>query len=124
MLIKISLGLKEVMRRLKMAKQKGWTELMRGGDLPASTAIDNKTGSWRSLRPVFDASNCTHCMMCVLYCPDMAIPIVRNEEGVVGKGGRIYKGNIRLETNFDYCKGCGICAVECPTKCITMVREE
>lgn len=107
-----------------MADKKGWKDLMRGADLPPATSLEYKTGSWRSMRPVFDASNCIHCMICVAYCPDMAIPIVKSEEGVVGKGGRLYKGNVRLETNFDYCKGCGICAQECPTKCITMIREE
>lgn len=107
-----------------MAEKKGWHDLMRGADLPPATSLEYKTGSWRSMRPVFDPNNCIHCMICVAYCPDMAIPITKSEEGVVGKGGRLYKGAVRLETNFDYCKGCGICAQECPTKCITMIREE
>ncbi len=107
-----------------MAEKKGWKDLMRGADLPPATSLDNKTGSWRTLRPKYDPSNCTHCMICVSYCPDMAIPTIITEEGVVGKDGRVYKGRVRLETNFDYCKGCGICANECPAKCIVMVREE
>jgi pyruvate ferredoxin oxidoreductase delta subunit len=54
----------------------------------------------------------------------MAIPVIKSEEGVAGKGGRLFKGAVRLETNIDYCKGCGICAHECPTKCLSMIREE
>lgn len=107
-----------------MADKTGWKDLMRGGDLPPATSREYKTGSWRSLRPVLDLSNCIHCMICVAYCPDMCIPVVRSEEGVVGRNGRIYKGLVRLETDFNYCKGCGICAEECPTDCIKMVREE
>jgi pyruvate ferredoxin oxidoreductase delta subunit len=63
-------------------------------------------------------------MICVGYRPDMAIPVAKNEEGVAGKGGRLFKGVVRLATNLDYCKGCGICAHECPSKAISMVREE
>lgn len=107
-----------------MANKKGWHDLMRGADLPPTTSLEYKTGSWRTMRPVFDPTDCIHCMICVAYCPDMAIPIIKNEDGVTGKGGRLYKGVVRLETDFDYCKGCGICAQECPTKCITMIREE
>jgi pyruvate ferredoxin oxidoreductase delta subunit len=30
---------------------------------------------------------------------------------------------VRVEVNYDYCKGCGICAQECPVKAISMVPE-
>jgi len=72
-----------------------------------------KTGSWRIVRPVIDASICTpgkrkaaSCYICWLYCPD----------GVITQG---FPPTIDLQ----YCKGCGICAQECPTKAITMVEE-
>ena len=107
-----------------MSEKKGWKELMRGSDLPPASSLEYKTGSWRTLRPIYDPEKCTHCMICVSYCPDMAIPVKVTEEGVKGFGGRTYKGTVRLETNFDYCKGCGICAAECPTHAIKMVREE
>ncbi|MFQ6075687.1 MAG: 4Fe-4S binding protein [Candidatus Bathyarchaeia archaeon] len=67
-----------------------------------------KTGSWRSMRPVFDHGLCTECGTCAMYCPD----------GVVYQTDEGY-----YETDYDYCKGCGICANECPAKAIEMVRE-
>jgi pyruvate ferredoxin oxidoreductase delta subunit len=72
-------------------------------------SMENKTGGWRSLKPVWSKEKCKQCMICWLYCPDMAIP---------------QKKGKRLETDFDYCKGCGICAKECPFAAITMVKEE
>ena len=38
------------------------------------SSTENKTGNWRSIRPVFDKKKCTQCMICWMYCPDMAIP--------------------------------------------------
>jgi len=67
-----------------------------------------KTGSWRTFKPVLDKENCTKCLTCWKYCPDVAIDIV-DEYPVV---------------NYDYCKGCGICSEECPKKCIKMIRQE
>jgi len=73
-----------------------------------------RTGSWRSQRPLLDASRCsargdssTQCQLCWLYCPEACItegrpPIV----------------------DFRYCKGCGICAHECPRQAIRMVGED
>ncbi len=108
----------------KMTEKKGWKDLMRGADLPPASSLEYKTGSWRTSRPVWDPDKCTHCMFCVAYCPDMAISIVKSEEGVKGFNGRIYKGTVRLETDLDFCKGCGICVHECPTHAIEMIREE
>jgi pyruvate ferredoxin oxidoreductase delta subunit len=71
---------------------------------PGNT-VKNKTGSWRSQRPVKDDARCTKCGLCWQFCPDGAID-----------------ENIRID--YDYCKGCGICAQECPVKCITMAKEE
>ncbi len=107
-----------------MSEKKGWKDIEIGVELPPATSLGYKTGGWRTLRPIFNADECIHCMTCVSYCPDMAIPVKKTDEGVVGKGGRVFKGVVRLATNLDYCKGCGICAHECPTKAITMIREE
>lgn len=68
----------------------------------------NKTGSWRSQRPVIDVARCIGCATCDRVCPDSA-----------AKVGKDKKAHI----NYDYCKGCGICANECPVKCIKMEKE-
>lgn len=74
-----------------------------------ATALVNKTGTWRSMRPVWDSKRCINCLICPVYCPDRAIHMKSGE---------------RLKTDLDYCKGCGICAQVCPTKCISMIAEE
>ncbi len=66
---------------------------------------DNKTGAWRSLRPVKFDEKCTSCSLCWLYCP----------EGCITPD--------KFEINYTYCKGCGICAEECAPKAIEMERE-
>jgi pyruvate ferredoxin oxidoreductase delta subunit len=73
------------------------------------SSVENKTGGWRALRPVWDKKKCTQCMLCWLYCPEPCIP---------------QKDGKRQETDFDFCKGCGICASICPVKAISMVKEE
>jgi pyruvate ferredoxin oxidoreductase delta subunit len=74
---------------------------------PASSKAYN-SGTWRSMRPIWDKKRCTNCLLCVVYCPEDCIP---------AKKGK------RNETNFYYCKGCGICANVCPVKCIMMRPE-
>ena len=69
----------------------------------------NRTGFWRTFRPVLDKSTCIKCYICWKFCPDVAIRIL--EDGFV-------------EVDYEHCKGCGICAAECPKKCFTMVLEE
>lgn len=66
---------------------------------------NNKTGDWRSVKPVRDKTKCIMCGQCWQFCPDMAI-------------------NEKMEPDYDYCKGCGICANVCPVKCIKMVKED
>ena len=51
-------------------------------------------------------------MICVAFCPDMAIDTKKAD-------GKLK----RVETNYDYCKGCGICAKECPFGAIKMIDE-
>lgn len=67
----------------------------------------NKTGTWRTFKPVLDKDKCTKCMLCWKFCPEACVQIVNNE----------------LKINYDYCKGCGICAEECPKEAIEMVEE-
>ena len=68
-------------------------------------SLDNKTGGWRTLRPVKDEERCNDCGLCWLYCPDGAI----DRDGIA--------------IDYAYCKGCGICATECKVGAIEMVRE-
>jgi pyruvate ferredoxin oxidoreductase delta subunit len=90
-------------------KKPGWKVLEDGGKITkAGNSEEYLTGDWRTFRPVWNESKCTHCMLCWIYCPDVSIPV---------------KDNKRLETDFDHCKGCGICAEVCPTKCIEMKKE-
>ncbi|MEM4598746.1 MAG: pyruvate synthase subunit PorD [Candidatus Diapherotrites archaeon] len=74
---------------------------------PGST-IKNKTGGWRSFRPVIDQTKCVKCGNCWVFCPDNAIK--KNADG-------------SFAVDYDYCKGCGICANECPLKAIRMETE-
>jgi len=73
--------------------------------LDPGSSINNKTGEWRSLKPIRDESRCIHCGICWQYCPDIAI---RKD----------------ITFNYNYCKGCGICANVCPVKCIRMQKDE
>ena len=74
------------------------------------TSVKNKTGSWRTFKPVTDLSKCIYCGLCMLYCP----------EGII----RVDKEKKIKEVDYDYCKGCGICANVCPMKCIKMKKDE
>ncbi len=68
-------------------------------------AEDNKTGSWRTLRPVKDDELCNDCGLCWLYCPEGCITHKTHQ------------------IHMDYCKGCGICSTECKRGAIEMERE-
>jgi len=71
------------------------------------TSRRNKTGAWRSFRPVVNKKECIKCGICATFCPEGCIEIRKDGSTV----------------DYDYCKGCGICSQECPKKCIKMVRE-
>ncbi len=75
---------------------------------------ENKTGNWRTFKPVIDHDKCIACGNCSRVCP---------EGCVFPAGGKALQGKIYYEKDLDYCKGCGLCAEECPVKCITMERE-
>lgn len=70
----------------------------------AGNSIENKTGGWRTFKPVINKAKCIKCGKCWVNCPDIAV----------------YKKGDFFYVNYDYCKGCGICASVCPVKCIAM----
>ncbi len=89
----------------------GWRELPLSGILRGgATSSRWQTGDWRNYRPKHIPENCIHCLLCWVFCPDIA---------VVVRDGRM------VGFDYDHCKGCGICAEECPTKdkAIRMVPE-
>ncbi len=72
------------------------------------SSIKNKTGGWRSMRPIVDKNKCTKCGICWMFCPDNAINVAKTGAAV----------------DYDYCKGCLICVQVCPVKAIVMKKEE
>ena len=74
-------------------------------DVPSS---EEKTGTWRTFRPMIDRTRCTKCNVCWKFCPDVAIVID-------GEGWPVI--------DYEHCKGCGICEVECGPRAITMEKE-
>lgn len=75
---------------------------------PPGNSRNNKTGSWRVFKPIYDYEICTACGICQSLCPDACITLV----------------NEQYAPEYAFCKGCGICANDCPVDAITMVLEE
>jgi 2-oxoisovalerate ferredoxin oxidoreductase delta subunit len=83
-------------------------------DLPSTPVTfysteSNKTGTWRTIRPIFDESKCTRCYLCWKFCPDLSVEVAK-------------EGDFPM-IDYDYCKGCGVCANECPSDAIYMEKE-
>jgi pyruvate ferredoxin oxidoreductase delta subunit len=76
----------------------------------AGNQVQNKTGTWRSARPVVDREKCTGCKTCEMYCPDAAIAVKDPDRKAV--------------VDYDFCKGCLICKQVCPFKAIREELEE
>ena len=77
--------------------------------LAVASSEENRTSSWRTLRPELLRERCTRCNVCWKYCPDDAISFD-------GEGYPVLE--------LAYCKGCGICAEECRPAALRMVPEE
>jgi len=75
---------------------------------PPGNSRNNKTGSWRVFKPIFDYETCTVCGICQSFCPEACITLVDE----------------RYTPDFGFCKGCGMCANECTASAITMILEE
>jgi pyruvate ferredoxin oxidoreductase delta subunit len=91
-----------------LKKKATWKEVPVGGLItePGSSRF-NKTGSWKSFRPVKN-EKCISCLMCYVYCPENCIMV---------KEGKM------IGFDLNYCKGCGICSKICPVKAIEMKEE-
>ncbi|MEM3383049.1 MAG: 4Fe-4S binding protein [Nitrososphaerales archaeon] len=94
-----------------MKKLPKWNEMEEGFITRILSESINKTGTWRTFKPIIDQSRCTKCGWCIVYCPE---PCIYYES----------KKDSKILIDYDFCKGCGICAEECPVKCINMVLEE
>ncbi|MDD5449391.1 MAG: 4Fe-4S binding protein [Candidatus Omnitrophica bacterium] len=92
-----------------LKRPKGWKELPAGAVLPAGTAVEYHTGSWRTFKPVWIEKKCIHCLQCWIICPDFSV-LVKDQ-----KFDRF---------DYDHCKGCGLCAYICPVKGKAIVMEK
>ncbi len=96
-----------------------WQEVTLGCVVPEpGTAIEYKTGDWRSFYPKTDEKLCIACGLCWLLCPDNSRLMVKRQHAEPGAMYTHY-----YDFDFNYCKGCGICAAECPTRAITMLED-
>ena len=87
----------------------------------AGNSVINKTGSWRTFKPIINYEKCIRCMICWIYCPE---PSIYKEEGKDYEAPKepIKKLPVPI-IDYDYCKGCGICVNECPVNAIDFVKE-
>lgn len=77
-----------------------------------NSSLENKTGSWRTFKPIIDWNKCIGCSTCTKVCPEGTINMIE------------VKGQKKAQVNYDYCKGCGLCAKECPVRAIIMEKED
>jgi 2-oxoisovalerate ferredoxin oxidoreductase delta subunit len=73
-----------------------------------SSSRVNKTGVWRSIKPIVLENKCTSCGLCWKFCPEPAITMEKDMPSI----------------DYEYCKGCGICIDVCPSKAIVFAEEE
>jgi pyruvate ferredoxin oxidoreductase delta subunit len=81
---------------------------------PPETSLKNKTGAWRTARPITDDYLCIGCALCAKICPEGCIKMVAIKKSPPKN---------RPLTDYNYCKGCALCARECPVKAIKMVAD-
>ncbi|MCK5548840.1 MAG: 2-oxoacid:acceptor oxidoreductase family protein, partial [Thermoplasmata archaeon] len=77
------------------------------GKVGPGSFTENKTGSWRTFKPILDQEKCTMCLLCWFYCPE----------------GCMKRESDTIVIDYDYCKGCSICEDVCRPGAIKMVRE-
>jgi pyruvate ferredoxin oxidoreductase delta subunit len=87
-----------------------WRELALGMAItePGSSRY-NRTGDWRSQRPIWEFEKCVKCGVCAVFCPEGCIEMQKDGLPLV---------------DLEFCKGCGICVLECWTGCIELTEEK
>jgi len=78
-----------------------------------NSSEENKTGSWRTQKPIIDFEKCIGCSRCAKICPEACIAMKNAKKDKNGKP----------IIDYSYCKGCGLCAAECPVKAIKMEKD-
>ena len=87
-----------------------WKDLFFGAAITEpGSYVYNRTGDWRSSRPVWDFDKCVKCGVCMIFCPEGCITMNEKAHPIA---------------DLEFCKGCGICVVECFTGCIGMEEEQ
>jgi len=76
-----------------------------------NSSLKNKTGNWRTTKPITDKTKCIGCSLCAKICPEGCIEM------------KSLDNKLKPQTDYDYCKGCGLCAKECPVKAIKMEQD-
>ncbi|MCX5683810.1 MAG: 4Fe-4S dicluster domain-containing protein [Planctomycetota bacterium] len=103
-----------------MSKLPGLDKLSIGCVAPPGMSVLNKTGAWRTNRPVFKHVTCIGCRACELVCPEGC---VFENPGAKHTVEKLKREMPNRDFDLDYCKGCGMCAAECPVQDIDMVPE-
>ncbi len=102
--------------------------------VPAATSRYRDMSYIGTQLPVYDASKCIACGLCVASCPDSALYSTITDRALPEEAKRYFKvikkppKGIpweRLALNLDAdptaCKGCGVCTQVCPTDALKMV---
>ena len=94
----------------KQSPTPNWRDLALGVAVtePGSSKY-NRTGDWRSSRPICKFEQCVKCGVCSVFCPEGCIAM--QSDGLP-------------LADMEFCKGCGICVVECWTGCIHLEEEK
>jgi len=79
-----------------------------------NTSLKNKTGAWRTHRPIVDYNICIGCSLCAKICPEGCIVMEKQKK---------FSNKPKPIIDYNYCKGCALCARECPVKAITMEKD-
>ena len=85
---------------------------------PGNTISNDLTTSRTGWLPVFHDTECIHCGLCDMVCPDYCIVWEATGEGPVPESTRM------LGVDYQYCKGCQRCVETCPTGALTREAEE